>query len=77
MKVKVGVEVCESCCYFSARTETCDFALVNHKSRLYTNGVRIEDGYCDNYCGGERVYNAHAWKNAGVVEKRKIKEAVK
>ena len=66
MKVKIE-GACENCCYFSSRTETCDFALINHKSRLYTNGVRIEDGYCDKFVKGKRDYDGHDWKNGVLI----------
>jgi len=71
MRVEVG-EICESCMYYSNRSRTCDFSLINHSSRLYTNGKRVEDGYCDKYVGGKRCYDAHVWKNTGVTPKNKV-----
>ena len=61
-KVKVG-DICHKCKYYSSRTWTCDYCNIMRRSRLYTDGVRIDSEYCDKFIEGKREYNAVDWNN--------------
>ena len=67
MKVKVG-EICKSCKYHRTRwTGGCDYSEIMKRSRLFTDGKRIEKGYCDKYEEGKRKeYDPKIWRNRGV-----------
>lgn len=55
--VKTG-EICKKCIYYGGQTETCDYRLMTNKSRLVTDGKRIDPQYCDKYVAGKREFDA-------------------